>query len=171
TLIRPYGLRGRDALGFTTRGAGRSVWEGSTAYLLLVGPCVVLLWLTVLIMDSFELKPVLPAVFSEIADQPWWVFALAVARLGIVVPFFEEFFFRGVIQGTMMRAVSPRQAIFLASMVFALAHIGQPQGIPSIFLLSLGLGYVYCRCRSLVAPFVLHSLFNIGFLAMKWTDS
>ncbi|MDK1032828.1 MAG: hypothetical protein QGD94_12535, partial [Planctomycetia bacterium] len=27
-LIQPYGLRGRDALGFTTRGAGRSVWEG-----------------------------------------------------------------------------------------------------------------------------------------------
>ena len=51
-------------------------------------------------------------------------------------------------------------AICGTSLIFAASHsIAWPQPIP-LFVLSLGLGFLAYRTRSLVAPIVLHALFN-----------
>ena len=62
------------------------------------------------------------------------------------------------------QAPPPRAAslwpVVLTSALFGLVHYAQwPAPIP-IFVLSLALGVVYQRTRSLVASFVLHALFN-----------
>ncbi len=51
-------------------------------------------------------------------------------------------------------------ALFGTSLLFAYVHVSVwPTPIP-LFVLSLGLGELACRTRSLVGPIVLHSLFN-----------
>jgi membrane protease YdiL (CAAX protease family) len=48
----------------------------------------------------------------------------------------------------------------ITSAIFAAIHLGQwPAPVP-IFFLSLGLGVLYQRTGSLIAPFVLHAMFN-----------
>jgi hypothetical protein len=96
------------------------------------------------------------------------VLLIAVVKVGVAIPFFEEFFFRGIVQSTLARTLSPAVAIAVASAIFATAHFTQPQAVPSIFLLSLGLGYVFYRSQSLVAPWIMHSLFNSGFVLVHW---
>lgn len=51
------------------------------------------------------------------------------------------------------------RAIYASSLLFAAMHNAWPSQIP-LFVLSLGLGYVAYRTQSLIAPIVLHMLFN-----------
>jgi len=169
SIIKGYGRDGRRSLGLTSRALGRSALLGAGAYLVLVGPCVLLVVLFTLFMERAGAEPALPEIFEELAGtHKWWVLALAIIQAGILIPFFEEFFFRGIMQGAIMRAVSPAGAILLTSVLFAAAHFTQPQSLPSIFLLSLGLGYTFYRSRSLIASWTMHSLFNTVFVIVAW---
>jgi membrane protease YdiL (CAAX protease family) len=69
--------------------------------------------------------------------------------------------------GGQAEPLTPRQvarralvAIIVTAVLFAAVHFPQPQSIPAIFLLALGLGYAYERTGSLVAPIVMHMIFN-----------
>ncbi|HVT79761.1 MAG TPA: CPBP family intramembrane glutamic endopeptidase, partial [Phycisphaerae bacterium] len=98
-----------------------------------------------------------------------------------VAPFMEELFFRGVVQTTLVQygwgALVPQfmpkgavpldarpsaahrwGAIAIASLGFAFMH--QLEHVPIIFVLSLGLGYVYERTGILWASIALHAAFN-----------
>ncbi len=51
-------------------------------------------------------------------------------------------------------------AIVITSVIFAILHAGQwPAPIP-IFFLALGLGFIYHRTGSLLAPICMHAVFN-----------
>ena len=54
-------------------------------------------------------------------------------------------------------------AIALSSLIFALAHLSLSEVLP---LATLGcvLGFVYTRSRNLLAPMLLHGLWNSGTL-------
>lgn len=96
----------------------------------------------------------------------------AVAISAVVVgPIFEELLFRAVVQtalgNTLRIIVASHQgreaairwtAILGTSVLFAMLH--SPYSWPAIFVLSVGLGYVYERRGHLVAPILMHSLFN-----------
>jgi len=90
------------------------------------------------------------------------IFALTV----LVIPFFEELFFRGLIQTTLLRLGLPWLAIVLSALMFGLAHWSEPTSVPAIVALGLALGYVFYRTRSLAASFALHALFNLFNLAL-----
>jgi membrane protease YdiL (CAAX protease family) len=58
------------------------------------------------------------------------------------------------------------RAIFVTALLFAVAHSGVwPSPIP-IFFLALGLGYVGYRTQNLIAPVVMHGLFNLVSVVM-----
>ncbi len=106
-------------------------------------------------------------VETAIASDPTGLTAL-IAAVGavIVAPVVEEVVFRGIVLGTLWKVMSPRgreldlAANVAASLLFAGMHFGQwPAPIP-LFALSLGLGEVYRRSGSLVAPIVMHACFN-----------
>lgn len=94
-------------------------------------------------------------------------FSLATVSIVLLAPFIEEFLFRGCIQNYFRRFFQPRISIFITSILFALFHYSKTQGVgnisilPSIFVLSCFLGFVYERQGSLLAPITFHSLFNI----------
>jgi membrane protease YdiL (CAAX protease family) len=61
------------------------------------------------------------------------------------------------------------RAIFGTSLLFAVRHVAAWPDPVALFVLSLGLGWLANRTRSLVGPVVLHSLFNgVGCVLMYW---
>ena len=85
---------------------------------------------------------------------------LAVAAvIGILVqPFLEELLFRGFLQPLLVQNLSDRLGIVVTSVVFALMH-GVHAFFP-IFVLSLLIGGIMLRTRSLWAAFAIHAANN-----------
>ncbi len=93
-------------------------------------------------------------------------FVLAVLSIIILAPLVEESLFRGFLQSFIRQHLGPKQAILITSISFSLFHYSSAQGlgnisiIPSLFVLSLFLGFLYEKRGSLLAPMILHALFN-----------
>ncbi|MGL5925759.1 CPBP family glutamic-type intramembrane protease [Chroococcidiopsis sp.] len=81
----------------------------------------------------------------------------------IAAPLFEEFLFRGFLLPSLTRYMSVWWAIILSAFLFALAHLSLSEILP-LMTLGIILGIVYTRSRNLLAPMLLHSLWNSGTL-------
>jgi membrane protease YdiL (CAAX protease family) len=79
---------------------------------------------------------------------------LAVLAYAIMAPFCEEFLFRRVIQPVYAQR-GPRRAILWVGVLFIVFHLALLQEL-SIIPLSLALGYVFYRTRSLPASILTH---------------
>jgi uncharacterized protein len=81
----------------------------------------------------------------------------------IAAPLFEEFLFRGFLLPSLTRYMPVWASIVMSGFIFAAAHLSLSEILP---LTSLGiiLGLVYTRSRNLLAPMMLHSLWNSGTL-------
>jgi membrane protease YdiL (CAAX protease family) len=91
---------------------------------------------------------------------------VAALLLAILVgPFVEELLFRGFLLGFMGQVVGERWALVCVSALFALMH--GLAGLPVIFLLSLFLGWLLQRTRSLWVSWSAHALFNALMLAVS----
>jgi membrane protease YdiL (CAAX protease family) len=77
----------------------------------------------------------------------------------IAAPLFEEFIFRGFLLPSLTRYLPVWGAIALSSFVFAIAHLSLSEVLP-LMVLGIILGIVYTRSRNLLAPMLLHSLWN-----------
>jgi hypothetical protein len=81
----------------------------------------------------------------------------------IAAPVFEELMFRGFLLPSLTRYFSVRTSIGLSSLLFAIAHLSLSEILP-LATLGVVLGIVYTRSRNLLAPMLLHSLWNSGTL-------
>lgn len=103
-----------------------------------------------------------------------WLWAL-VAAVVLLVPMIEEVIFRGGIQGCLRGMTrSPWVAIVLAAILFGSMHIGSAAAvaIPGLIVFGMGLGIVYERSGNLLAPMVMHGLFNAGNVALLlWMEA
>lgn len=83
----------------------------------------------------------------------------------IVAPFTEELIFRGYLYGVVRKYAGRIAAIFASSCLFAGIHQHLP-AFPGLFLLAVGLSFVYEATGCLLVPILMHALFNlIGVLA------
>jgi hypothetical protein len=87
---------------------------------------------------------------------------LAVAAL--VAPLYEEFFFRGWLQGALERVARAWPALLATAAVFALVH-GERFGLLPRFALAVGAGYAAWRTRSVWPAVALHSAYNASLFA------
>jgi len=76
----------------------------------------------------------------------------------VVAPFAEEILFRGLIFGGLAQRMPVAAAATASALLFALSH-GLGVVVP-IFVLGLGLAYVYTRAGTIWAPMVTHGLVN-----------
>ncbi|MEH1851899.1 MAG: CPBP family glutamic-type intramembrane protease [Nostoc sp.] len=81
----------------------------------------------------------------------------------IAAPFFEEILFRGFLLPSLTRYLPVWGAILISSLLFAIAHLSLSEILP-LTALGIVLGVVYTRSRNLLAPMLLHSLWNSGTL-------
>lgn len=81
----------------------------------------------------------------------------------IAAPLFEEILFRGFLLPSLTRYLPVWGAILASSLLFAIAHLSLSEVLP-LTALGIVLGVVYTRSRNLLAPMLLHSLWNSGTL-------
>lgn len=84
----------------------------------------------------------------------------------VLAPLVEEVVFRGMLLSSLRPRVGDLSAIVVSSLVFAAVHV-LPFAMPPIFLLSVGLGWLYVRTDSLWTPIAAHAVFNtVGIVAL-----
>jgi uncharacterized protein len=89
--------------------------------------------------------------------------AIFFSTASIAAPIFEEIMFRGFLLPSLTRYVSVTSAIIISGLIFAIAHLSLSEVLP-LATLGIVLGVVYTRSRNLLAPMLLHSLWNSGTL-------
>ncbi len=84
----------------------------------------------------------------------------------LLAPITEELFFRGIFQTGLVNVLKRRWlAVVLSAAVFGAVHAGgpenpQPHVVLPLTVLGVLLGVLYLRTGTLVAPILLHALFN-----------
>ena len=101
---------------------------------------------------------------SPLLAGPWswlWLGALAV----LAAPLFEEFIFRGLIQGGLRRSLPAWPAIVISAAIFAIVH--PPASMLPVFVLGLCAGWAHERGGSLLVPMLVHGIYNAVVLAWQ----
>jgi membrane protease YdiL (CAAX protease family) len=110
------------------------------------------------------------------------IFLATFLATAVITPVVEEFLFRGLLQGGLQAladripSASPQSAeptappesyrpsawwpVLVASLVFALMHLGQGAAPIPLYFLGLGLGYLYRQTGSLAQPIIAHVVLN-----------
>ncbi|MBF2009128.1 CPBP family intramembrane glutamic endopeptidase [Chlorogloeopsis fritschii PCC 9212] len=104
-----------------------------------------------------------PLLQLALESQDSVALGLFFVTAAIAAPIFEEFLFRGFLLPSLTRYLSVWGAIIVSSLLFAVAHLSLSEVLP-LFSLGVVLGVVYTRSRNLLAPMLLHSLWNSGTL-------
>ncbi|MEA5465513.1 CPBP family intramembrane glutamic endopeptidase [Leptothoe sp. PORK10 BA2] len=105
-------------------------------------------------------NPLLQTVLQESDVVALLLFFLTAA---VAAPVFEEILFRGFLLPSLTRYMPVWGAILLSSFIFASAHLSLSEVIP-LTLLGAILAWVYTRSRNLLAPMLIHSLWNSATL-------
>ncbi|MHC4975107.1 MAG: lysostaphin resistance A-like protein [Planctomycetota bacterium] len=138
---------------------------------ILIGLCVTVI---MPLLGLPEPEPVAHDTLQTLVDTPhdiWWWLLVAGALVG--APIVEEYLFRGVVQGGLLEAgwrVMP--CVLVTSTLFTMTHLtaiptsSWPVALPTLFLLSCVLGVVMERSGSILAPIVVHAMFNAMNLAV-----
>jgi len=113
----------------------------------------------------------IPVLTGSIHPGQWSV----VIALVIWQPFWEELLFRGIIQGQIYKRswgqrawLKISNANIVSSLAFAALHIAYNPNLwsVSVFIPSLVFGYFRERHNSIYSAFALHSLYNLGYMAV-----
>lgn len=109
-------------------------------------------------------------MLQMLRDQPRdvWFFT-SVALVTTVGPIKEEVMYRALLQGALRQVdLGPWPAILVVSVLFTGMHapVMPLHALPALFLLSIGFGWAYERTGRLLAPIVMHILFNIANIAI-----
>jgi membrane protease YdiL (CAAX protease family) len=101
---------------------------------------------------------------NPIADPnlPYWLAALAI----VAAPVFEEFIFRGLIFGGLRRSLGLPAAALANAAIFGLVH--PPAAVIPVATMGLCAALVYERTGALLAPLLVHALYNAAILGFQW---
>lgn len=89
------------------------------------------------------------------------LFALAV----IAAPLAEEFIFRGLVFGGLRRSMGLAASMIASAALFAIVH--PPVSMLPVFVLGLGAALAYERTRSLLAPVLMHAVYNAAVISYQ----
>ncbi|WGV26977.1 CPBP family intramembrane glutamic endopeptidase [Halotia branconii] len=104
-----------------------------------------------------------PLLQLALESQDGVALGIFFSTAAIAAPFFEELLFRGFLLPSLTRYLPVWGAIITSGLLFAIAHLSLSEILP-LTALGIVLGVVYTRSRNLLAPMLLHSLWNSGTL-------
>lgn len=104
-----------------------------------------------------------PLLQLALESQDTVALAIFFSTAAIAAPIFEELLFRGFLLPSLTRYLPVWGSILASGFLFAVAHLSLSEILP-LFALGIVLGIVYTRSRNLLAPMLLHSLWNSGTL-------
>jgi membrane protease YdiL (CAAX protease family) len=153
-VYRPNALAALPA--FPGRVPGRAILTGVGWGVVAWVASTVVIGIVVALLDAAGVEPEPQAAESAIAlVDPW----LVVLALVFLAPIAEEAFFRGIVFNAWLREAGRRWAFFGSAALFAIIHVSLVSLLP-IFLLGLGLAWVYQRSGTLLAPIAMHATVN-----------
>jgi len=159
-LIRPAGLRLRDALGLSLdHGAGRRL---VTIVAMLVGFGLMGDLVSVLIATRVGVMSHWTEWFDE--DLVWGGggdAALSIISAVIAAPFFEEVVFRGLLFATFRRRFGLLFSALASALIFAVAHGYGWVGLASVLWSGVLWAWSYEQTRSVVPGMLAHALVNL----------
>lgn len=163
-MIKAIGLRPR----------AKDLGSGLIGSLLII-PIVVALGTALALLIQWLQGPVETTahtgLMAFVAGDDAWMRALFAGLVVIAAPVTEEIVYRGLIQSAFLRATrSPWIAILATSAVFMYMHISVAAwyALPALFVLSIGLGIAAERTKGLLAPMLIHAIFNLLNLGLAW---
>ncbi len=118
------------------------------------------------VFNATQLPDQIAVKFLKLTFESPLYFSMAVISIIFLAPLIEETLFRGFLQTYIRQHIGSRQAILITSVCFSMFHYSAGQGlgnisiIPSLFILSLFLGFLYEKRGSILSPMVLHASFN-----------
>jgi len=83
----------------------------------------------------------------------------------VLGPVIEEFVFRGIIMGGLLKSYSNKIALLLSALIFAIVHLNLVQGMVA-FLLGLLLGYIYIKTHLIYLCMLTHIINNTFFFSL-----
>ena len=104
-----------------------------------------------------------PLLYLALQAQDKVALTVFFVTASIAAPVFEELIFRGFLLPSLTRYLSVTTSIILSGLLFAIAHLSLAEVLP-LATLGIILGIVYTRSRNILAPMLLHSLWNSGTL-------
>jgi uncharacterized protein len=104
-----------------------------------------------------------PLLFLALQAKDRVALTIFFSTASIAAPVFEEIMFRGFLLPSLTRYTSVNGAIIISGLIFAIAHLSLSEVLP-LATLGIVLGFVYTRSRNLLAPMLLHCLWNSGTL-------
>lgn len=91
----------------------------------------------------------------------WTALVGVILSFGVLVPFAEEVFYRGVLYGWMRTRWNAPVAAVVSGAIFGMTHLAQPFAVMAAFaVFGAVLAWTYERCGTLWAPFAMHGVFN-----------
>jgi membrane protease YdiL (CAAX protease family) len=90
----------------------------------------------------------------------WTAFAVTFLGAGVIAPFSEEFFFRGLLYTAFRQRTGVWGAALLSSLVFAIGHADALGVVAASFVMGLVIAIVYEYTRSLWAAIAVHAINN-----------
>lgn len=158
------------------KAAAHKCWPISRAILLGVGGLIVFYPIVGLVglisgqisqlITDHPPNPIAHSTLIQLIESPRNVAFFTMSALVLIgAPILEEILYRGLLQQIAIRLGFGRwQAIFAVSTLFAAMHISAVDysALPTLFVLSLGFGWVYEKTGRLWASIVMHSLFNLA---------
>lgn len=78
----------------------------------------------------------------------------------ILIPIYEEIFYRGIIFGYLKKQYSIVIAVFVQALIFSIMHFNFVQSTYT-FLLGLVLGLIYIYTESIIGNIIMHITFNL----------
>lgn len=101
-----------------------------------------------------------PRVFAEGYEPTWYTTILSLMVSTAIVPFIEEFFFRGILLGWLKDRIPVIPAVVFTALAFAAYHQNWDY-LLSLFAFGLILGWVFLRTKSLWPVVLAHGAYNL----------
>ncbi len=145
----------------------KEIGVGFGGYLAIVPAFFMVLVGLILIASLMKYEPPphpLVGVFLEEEKKAPFLVVYSILLASFLGPFFEELFFRGFCYPIFKKRWGMGWGMVLSAFFFALIHHSGFAFWP-IFVLGIGLAYLYEKRKSLVAPIALHIIHNSFFIA------
>lgn len=153
-----FWLRGKDYL--------REIGFGILGYMVVLPVFAAALVILVIIAKIFAYEPPphpLVEIFLEEEKRAPVLIAYSIFLASVVGPVIEEIFFRGFLYPILRQKWGRTAGMVITSSIFAFIHQNQFAFWP-IFILGMGLVYLYEKRDNLIAPMTMHLVHNTIFL-------
>ncbi len=108
--------------------------------------------------DSSAVQDTLAPIVSKGLGLGGWYLSFLFIQMAVLAPLFEEYWFRGVIQSSLM-PYGNGFAILVSSLCFGMAH-GNIHQFCYTVIVGICLGYVRYATGSIVPTMIMHAIFN-----------